>query len=74
MLVALGWWGFIYPELCLTEDTFQILQEEGTELEEEDISASQLYYKLLSAKPEEIKIKSKLWETLMAYLERNKVK
>ena len=35
---------------------------------------SELYYQLLRAEPEEIKIKSKLWETLVAYFEKDKEK
>lgn len=29
LLSTLGWWGFVYPELCLTEDVY----EEKTEAE-----------------------------------------
>lgn len=73
LLVAFGWWGVLYPELCLMEDTYRIVYEDSQEAEEE-LSASELYYKLLSSEPEQIKIKSKLWETVMAYIEKGKEK
>lgn len=24
---TLGWWGFVYPELCLTQDTYEIVED-----------------------------------------------
>ena len=74
MVTALGWWGFLYPELCLTPDTYRAVNEQIEEQDEETLSATELYYKLLSAQPEEVKIKTKLWETVKAYFEKSKVK
>lgn len=64
VLAAWGFFGLFYPELSLLEDTCRIVYENKAGKEEEIViePGSELYYKLLSAKPEEIKIKSRLWE------------
>ncbi len=71
LIFAFGWWGVLYPELTLTEDTFRIVwadQEVYREWEEE--SAMEIYYDLLQAEPKQIKIKSKLLELLAGLLEK----
>lgn len=77
LVFAFGWWGVLYPELTLTEDTFRIVwsdeencKEVGKTEESEDLSATQIYYKLLSGSSKEIKIKSKLLEVLTDYFEK----
>lgn len=76
LLAAFGWWGVLYPELSLTEDTYRMWKVENGVLTEvsdtEELCATQIYYNLLSAEPEQIKIKSRLLETLAAYLEKDK--
>lgn len=75
-LAAAGFLGFLYPELCMLEDTCRVVYYNADE-EQETIAVprgSELYYQLLQAEPEEIKIKSKLWETLIAYFEKDKEK
>ncbi len=76
VLAAAGFLGFLYPELCMLEETCRVVYYNADE-EMESISVprgSELYYQLLQAEPEEIKIKSKLWETLVAYFEKDKEK
>lgn len=34
LIGTLGWWGFVYPELCLTQDAYE--QEPETEKTEEN--------------------------------------
>ncbi len=29
LIGILGWWGFVYPELCLTEDTCEVYEEDA---------------------------------------------
>lgn len=63
VIAAFGFFGFLYPDLCMLEDTCRVVYEEafGTE----DVpTGSELYYQLLQAKPEEIKIKSRLLELI----------
>lgn len=74
ILAALGFFGIFYPELCMLEDTCKVVYETAAG-EKQEISVpegSELYYKLLSAEPEEIKIKSRLFEILSAYFEKDK--
>lgn len=38
LLGTIGWWGFVYPELCLTEDVYeQTCEDVGTEGNSEDM-------------------------------------
>lgn len=71
IIFALGFWGVLYPELTLTEDTLRIVWEDGKEQEEwERESAAKIYYDLLQAEPKQIKIKSRLLEILAGLLEK----
>lgn len=71
IIFALGFWGVLYPELTLTEDTLRIVWEDGKEQEEwERESATKIYYDLLQAEPKQIKIKSRLLEILAGLLEK----
>ena len=73
LIIAFGWWGVLYPELTLTEDTCRIVWVTEEEREEwEADSDVEKYYKLLSADPKKIKIKSRLLEILAGYLEKDK--
>lgn len=72
---ALGWWGFIYPDLTLLPETVEI-SEEGEDgslrpLSGEGKDARGLYMELLDADPEKIVFRSRvltnlklLWENL----------
>lgn len=73
LLAALGWWGVLFPELSLTPDTCRVVVTDGGQPEEE-LSQTEIYYRLLSAEPEQIKIKSRLLEILAAYFEKDKGK
>lgn len=66
LLAACTFFGLFYPEFCLTEDTCRVVWEDGrTDVQTE--YGSDLYYRLLSAKPEEIKAKSRLLELLKSW-------
>lgn len=74
------WWGYFFPELTLTPDTVRMVDSSG-ELVSEMMSStnrsmphnqsddSTLYRQLLMAKPEEIRIRSGLFEALSSYWE-----
>lgn len=70
---ALGWWGLIYPELSLTPDTYCILREDGTVQPTTDMVEwkfdNDIYLELLEAKPGQIRIKSKLFQSASDYLD-----
>ncbi len=74
VLAALGFFGLFYPELCMLDNTCKAVYvtEKGEEKELEVPEGSELYYKLLSAEPEEIKIRSRLWEVISACFEKDK--
>ncbi len=45
LIGTLGWWGFVYPDLCLTEETYERFEQEYEENEkcekwEEEISGT----------------------------------
>ena len=69
ILAALGFFGLLYPEFCSFDDTCRIVYE-TEDGGEEMPQGSELYYSLLSAKPEEIKIKSGLLEWLSRYFNK----
>lgn len=31
LIGTVGWWGFVYPELCLTQDTYEMTEDAGGE-------------------------------------------
>lgn len=74
LCAALGWWGFLYPELVLTPDTVtvNIEDEEGNlrPLSEDLAEDGSLYFDLLHAGGDKITFRSRLlinlnkfWET-----------
>lgn len=69
---ALGWWGFLYPELTLTPDTVKIvyLDESGDELNTTECTYdSRLYFKILGAEKDRITYRSKLLDDWNAFWE-----
>ena len=65
-MVAIGFFGFLYPDVCVLDDTCRKVYraQDGTEQYIYMEDGSEMYYQLLSAQPEEIKIKSRLFEWL----------
>lgn len=31
LIGTIGWWGFVYPELCITEEICEVSEEEGAD-------------------------------------------
>lgn len=75
VLAACGFFGILYPGLCLPEDVCKVIwvTEEGEEASEltSDPEGLKRYYSLLSASPEEIKIKSRLLEAIRNILAKD---
>lgn len=65
---AMGWWGVLYPELTLTQDTYRIIDETGRELTLETYehwdAGKDVYLKILEAEPDQIRFRSKLVEAI----------
>ena len=64
LCAALGWWGFLYPELALTPDTVVLrMSDDGGIMREQAYDwefDSALYRDLLDAGPERIMFRSRL--------------
>lgn len=67
VMLALTWWGVLYPELCFTDHTYeQIIVVDGEEfiLEEKD------YRDILNAAGDEVVVRSRLLEWLEQILHK----
>lgn len=82
LCAAFGWWGALYPELCLTPDTVNVVQEEsaptdaaGTaytaKTDTETGGAARLYWELLGTDCSRIRFKSRLAELWTEWKESN---
>ena len=78
-VLSAGWWGMLYPEFSLSEDTFSVaLEQKKTEktsdskdMFAEKMSGSEAFWALLEAKPDEIKIKSKFLDDVFDMMDRD---
>lgn len=72
---ALGWWGVLYPQFALNEDTYCIVSRDGTVQSDESVveleSGDTIYMEILNADSSKIRFRSKLlkdiaglWECL----------
>ena len=61
VMLALTWWGVLYPELCFTEDTYeQIIVVDGQEIVADQVD----YRDILGASGDEVVVRSRLLEWL----------
>ena len=64
-----GWWGILYPEFTLTEDTYRVVyDEDDAEIAEE--SPRELYLRLLYAPKGQVRFRSKLLIQLQKWMEQ----
>ncbi len=73
-ILSAGWWGILYPNFSLTEDTFQAVWEE-TEAEKDAgnrgtekcpaLSGTEAFFSMLEAEPGRVKIKSRFVEAVL---------
>lgn len=72
---AFGWWGVLYPQFALNEDTYCIVSQDGTVQSEDSAakweSGDTIYMEILNADSSRIRFRSKLlkefsglWEIL----------
>ena len=57
MLLAVGFWGIMFPQYFFTSDCVRIFKESGEELTEKEREGRNLYYEIGTAKPEQIEVK-----------------
>ena len=60
-----GWWGMLYPEFTLTEDTYRVVYEE----DDAEESPRELYRRLLQAPKGQVRFRSKLLLQLQKWME-----
>ena len=60
VVVSAAWWGLLYPNFSLGEDTFQVSAEEA----ESGLSSAAGFFSLLDAEPGEIEVKSRFLEII----------
>uniref|UniRef100_UPI004056ED99 hypothetical protein n=1 Tax=Acetatifactor sp. TaxID=1872090 RepID=UPI004056ED99 len=69
---AIGWWGFLYPELTMTQDTYTVVREEevtGTEEDgKEGDSEEDVYRMILETDGERIRYRSRFLMQLESVL------
>lgn len=79
---ALGWWGVLYPELTMTQDTYRIVYEDTTaeengyvqeaaEVVEWDFD-NDIYEDVLGAQRSRIRLRSRLLMNLTAICEQER--
>ena len=59
-VLSAGWWGILYPNFSMTEETFETSEEEPSAL-----SCSESFFAMLEAEPDEIEIRSRFWEAIL---------
>lgn len=73
---AFAWWGMLYPELTLTPDTYEVLDEDGAVHREWNMVEwdfdNEFYRELLKTDSDNIRFKSKLLTKIDALAERLK--
>lgn len=70
LIGTLGWWGFVYPELCMTEGTYEVAVEGNEIPEEENLSMEYRDIDDFFAGKGNIRIKSKAIEYLCQVKEK----
>lgn len=73
LCAAFGWWGVLYPQLTMTRDTYQILSEDGTVQESDDMVEwdfeGSVYRDILNTDISHIRFRSSFFKSIMEYLE-----
>ena len=71
---AIGWWGLWYPELAKAADAYVIVNEDGTVQKASEVVECEFneysYLDLLKIDGEQIRFRSKIWQTVEEYFEK----
>mgnify|MGYP001033041738 FL=1 len=62
VLLALGFWGIVFPRYLFTDDCVRIVDEEGRDVTEDESEEKNLYYEISSAEPDRLEIKISILE------------
>ena len=64
--MVMGWWGVLYPQLSLNQDTYCIVSEDGTVQNGEDMveweSGDTVYMEILNAESGRIRFRCRLFD------------
>lgn len=76
LCLAIGWWGFWYPELERIADTYAIVLEDGTIQKSSEMLEWELggysHWDLSKVDSSQVKVSSKLWKFLQEYWEEDR--
>ena len=64
-VLSAGWWGILYPNLAMTEETYQAVSEDGQP--DDTVSGTEGFFAILSAKPGELVIKSRAADAILKW-------
>ena len=64
-----NWWGILYPNLCLTEGSYEVIEEEQDEKLKAILSEEE-YRTILSAKTEDTQVSFRCLEIIQEWLSR----
>jgi len=59
LCAVLGWWGALYPQFTLLDDTYRTVQTERNVIESKTAD-NEICLEIMLAKPEQIRLKSRL--------------
>lgn len=62
MLLALGFWGVAFPQYLFTDDCVKLFWADGQEVTEEEREEENLYYRIGTAKQEQIEVRISILE------------
>lgn len=67
---AFGWWGVLYPELTMTQDTYRILSEDGSVEETANLREKEdmIYIEILNAGSGKVRFRSRLITELSEWI------
>ena len=78
LMAALGWWGALYPQHSLNQDTYRIVSEDGTVQRGDDVveweNGDTVYMEILNAESGKIRFRSRLWDCASELIEHLKGK
>lgn len=65
VVLSAGWWGLLYPNLAMTEETYQAVSEDGQSVDK--ASGTEDFFAILSARPGELAIKSRAADAILKW-------
>ncbi len=71
-----GWWGFLYPELTMTADTYRVVTESGIEQKADEVIDrdfnNNIYRAVLQTDGSRVRLRSRLLTNMTAFTEQGR--